>query len=266
VSDHITEEEQIEAIKRWWKENGRSIVIGVVLAVAGYFAWQGWQTQQQQAREASSVLYSDLMDTANVEPGQQITEDQVLKVKAFASTLKETYGDTLYAAEAALVLAKVAVEQNDFSLAESELTWVIDTEVNLPLALLARQRLAQVFYGQGKYAEALSILDEAEAGSFTAIYSELRGDVFVAQEKTPEAVTAYEQAIEALLEPQQNRSGIIQMKLDDIQVASAENVATARVEQAPIEADSEAEGTAEPTTEPDSEASTTSNSETEAAS
>lgn len=259
MSDHITEEEQIEAIKRWWNENGRSLAIGVVLAVAGYFAWQGWQSQQQQARETASILYSDLMEVAEVTPGQQMTEDQAFKIKGFAATLKESYGDTLYAAEAALVLAKAAVEQNNFSLAESELTWVIDTKINLPLALLARQRLAQVLYGQEKYADALLILDEVEAGSFAAIYSELRGDIFVAQEKTPEAVVAYELAIESLLEPQKNRSGIIQMKLDDIQVATVDNVAAARV-------DLEAEIEAEPAIESDTEESASPTSETEAAS
>ncbi|GAB1263426.1 YfgM family protein [Aurantivibrio infirmus] len=241
MSEHITEEEQIEALKRWWNENGRSLVIGVVLAVAGYFGWQGWQAQQQQAREAASILYTDLLEAGNVAPGQQITEDQAFKIKGFASTLKETYGNTLYAAEAALVLAKVSVEQKDFALAESELRWVIETEINRPITLLARQRLAQVLYGQEKYDDALSVLKEVEPGAFAAVYAELEGDIYVAQQKIPEAISAYELAMEQLLEPQASRNGIIQMKLDDIQIASTDSVAAPRSEPAAIETESEAD-------------------------
>ncbi len=39
-----TEEEQIEAIKRWWKENGVSLLIGAAIAAAGVFAWKAGRT------------------------------------------------------------------------------------------------------------------------------------------------------------------------------------------------------------------------------
>ena len=37
-----TEEEQVEALKSWWKENGKSLIMGVVIAVAAVFGWRGW--------------------------------------------------------------------------------------------------------------------------------------------------------------------------------------------------------------------------------
>jgi predicted negative regulator of RcsB-dependent stress response len=42
VADHITEEEQIEALKRWWEENGKQTLLGIALIVGGYFGWQAW--------------------------------------------------------------------------------------------------------------------------------------------------------------------------------------------------------------------------------
>jgi predicted negative regulator of RcsB-dependent stress response len=61
VESYRTEEEQLEALKRWWQENGRGIVLGVVLALGLGFGWQAWQTNQQTAAENASILYQQLL-------------------------------------------------------------------------------------------------------------------------------------------------------------------------------------------------------------
>ena len=43
-----TEEEQVEAIKRWWQENGKSTVLGVAIAMAAVFGWRGWNDYQRE--------------------------------------------------------------------------------------------------------------------------------------------------------------------------------------------------------------------------
>ncbi len=215
MADHITEEEQIEAAKRWWNENGRSVVIGIAVAVVGYFGWQYWQAQQKASAETASLLFEDMMTAAVVEPGKTITEDQLLKAQAIADELKEDHSGNLYSNNAAFWMAKLAVERGDLDEASTELEWVIDNKVNEGVELIARLRLAQVQYSQKEFEKALATLDKSTAGAFDASYNELRGDIYLGQEKVDAAVEAYEKAIADSEVSQNSRREIIQMKLDN---------------------------------------------------
>lgn len=218
MADHITEEEQIETFKRWWNENGRSVAIGIALAVVGYFGWQGWQSQQQVAREEASLLFEDLMTAAQVEPGQQIGEEQRLKVESLADELKSDYGNSLYASSAALWMAKISVEQDDLDRAQSELQWVVEQEGDEGLGLVARFRLAQVQYANTEYDSALATLNAVDPQTHAAAYDELKGDIYLATGDLAEARSAYEQAMAAVMNTQSGRREFIQMKIDDLGV------------------------------------------------
>lgn len=223
MSVHLSEEEQIENLKRWWHDNGRSTIIGVVLAVVAYFGWQGWQNHQQQQRQAASALYEDLLQAAVAAPGQTLTEDQIATVLDIADELKEKHSGGLYAVYGALFAAKLAVEQNDLARAEAELQWVIDNQHGETYELMARPRLAQVYYAQGRYDDALTLLNAVDPQKFTATYQELKGDIYVAKNMLPEAKQAYEVALNTLLTSQGDRRGIVQMKLNDIRLPSDDN-------------------------------------------
>ncbi|MGI1678583.1 MAG: tetratricopeptide repeat protein [Cellvibrionaceae bacterium] len=224
MSDHITEEEQIEAAKRWWNENGKSVVIGVVVAVVGYFGWQGWQTQQKTAAESASLLFEDMMQAAVVEPGQTITEDQLLKAQTIAEELKEDHSGSLYSNNAALWMAKLAVESGDLEKAHTELEWVIDHDANEGVEFIARLRLAQVQYSQKEFDKALSTLDEVKAGAFDTSFNELRGDIYVAQEKIDLAIETYEKILSDSNSAQSSRRDIVQMKLDNAKDGASQSV------------------------------------------
>ncbi|MGH1469635.1 MAG: YfgM family protein [Cellvibrionaceae bacterium] len=229
MSDHITEEEQIEAAKRWWNENGRSVVIGVVVAVVGYFGWQGLQSQQKVAKENASLLFEDMMQAAVAEPGQTISEDQRLKAQAIAEELKEDHSGSLYSNNAALWMAKLAVESNDLEKAHAELEWVINNEANEGVELIARLRLAQVQYAQKEFDKALSTLDSSKAGPFDPSFNELRGDIYVAQEKIDLAIELYEKILADSDSPQSNRREIVQMKLDNAKGGASQSASTNEV-------------------------------------
>lgn len=214
MADHITEEEQIEAAKRWWDENGKSIIIGVVVAVVGYFGWQGWQAQQKSAKESASLLFEDMMQAAVAEPGQTISEDQRLKAQAIAEELKADHSGSLYSNNAALWMAKLAVEQNALDDAKAELEWVLNNEANEGVALIARLRLAQVQYAQKAYDEALTTLNAGDGTAFDPAFNELRGDIYVAQQNINMAIESYEKALTDSANAQTNRRDIVQMKLD----------------------------------------------------
>lgn len=221
MSQHLTEEEQIETIKRWWAENGRALLIGIVLALGVYFGWEAWQNQRQQAQETASILYEDLLETVVAqEPGQSLSSEQVTKAKSIVEEIKNEHGGSLYAVQAALFLAKVAIEQDDLALAESELRWASDKGDEI-LSPLAQLRLAKVLYGQEKYDEALSELDKLSSEAYAANVAELKGDIRSAQGRPEEARVAYQLALDELLPAQSNMRDIIQMKLDDVGGAPA---------------------------------------------
>jgi predicted negative regulator of RcsB-dependent stress response len=106
VAQHLTEEEQVEKFKRWWADNGRSVIVGVVLALVGYFGWQTWQSQQQETREAASLLYEELSDAVARESEAGLSEEQRLKAASITEELKADYGNLLYSSNAALLMAR----------------------------------------------------------------------------------------------------------------------------------------------------------------
>lgn len=189
MADHITEEEQVEAIKKWWKENGFAVIAGLVLGFGALFGWRGWNDYQQTIAGEASALYSQykLVDKA-AKPDD---------IKAKAEKIIADYGQTEYAALASLDLAQQSVAINDMSAARSYLQWVIDNSDQAQIVHTARTRLAMVLLNEGENATALNLLDLSKAGGFTARYAELRGDVLVAMGDRDAANKAYKIALDS---------------------------------------------------------------------
>ena len=116
MSTYQTEEEQVEAIKKWWKENGRSVVGGVVLGFAVIGGWQGWQGYERSTGETASAYY-DAMRQA-VRSGQQARAIEDGK------RLIGEYGGSAYASFAALELARISYLNGEKAVAREHLQWV----------------------------------------------------------------------------------------------------------------------------------------------
>lgn len=202
-----TEEEQIEAIKQWWKENGTAIILGVVIGVGALVGWRGWTNYQDNQSRAASTLYQQLLTAqqnadsdAIRETGQRIIDD---------------YGSTPYAAFSALQLARLAVENDDYESAEQLLRQALDKAAEPSLEHIARLRLLQVLIARDKHDEALQIIGSTDYGRFTAQYEELRGDILVAQDKPDAARQAYQLAV-ANSRPQAPDRDLLEMKLENL--------------------------------------------------
>ncbi len=126
MADHLEDDEQVEALKRWWDENGKSTMAGVVLAVAGTVGWQqyqGWSAQQAE-------MASDAWGAIEVAV-QSDDSGSIETINALAESLKDDFSGTVYARFAALQLAALAVEAGDLDVAESELRWALTKEGEL---------------------------------------------------------------------------------------------------------------------------------------
>ncbi len=189
-----TDEEQVEALKKWWKENGVSIVISVLLAVSAVFGWKAWQQNQQITLEAGSYAYQKLLEAvyaAESEPD----DIKIATVDHLAQSLKDKHSGAAYAHFAAFFKAQQAVKDDDLSLAESELRWVLANDPVREVQLTAELRLAKVLFAQGNVSKALEILDRGtEASAFAPAFLEAKGDILLSQGDYQQAVEAYTQS------------------------------------------------------------------------
>ena len=208
-----TEEEQVQAIKDWWKRNGSSLLIGVGAALAIVFGWQAWQNHEAQQRTEAANQFASLLNAF----GDQTDETSGDTVAFVAKTLREDYTDSAYAVYGNLILARQQLMDGDPDAAIESLNWALEkTGEQQALELVVRSRLARAQFDAGQYDEALATIDgAAEADSFAAIFSELRGDILLAQGDRDAARDAYLAARE---QSQQGRSGILELKLSDLGV------------------------------------------------
>jgi predicted negative regulator of RcsB-dependent stress response len=197
VAEMRTEEEQVEALKRWWQENGKTLLLTLAVALALVFGWRTWQDRQAADAAAASALYQNLVQSVTLALGGEGTEAQLATAEHLAASLKSDYEDSAYAALGSLLMARVEVEQGQLDEALEELEWVLSHEPADAQRIVATLRKAQILGEQGRSSEALGLLDALEPGSFEASYQELRGDLLLAEGKTTEARDAYSLATQA---------------------------------------------------------------------
>lgn len=227
AESYRTEDEQIEALKKWWRENGRSTVIGIALALGAVFGWQMWERNQAERTEQASMLYQDLLAADRAADSDP---DKLTTARHLAEQLKQDYGNLSYGVFGAMFKAKYAVQAGEPEAAEQELRWVLQQSPDEQLSEQARIRLAHVLLSQKKYEEAQKVLEGTGMGSYAAMIAELRGDIHLAKGENAQALAAYEEAKAELAQsPDGGRNTLLDMKIRNLQ--SAEPAATAGVEQ-----------------------------------
>ena len=207
---YTTEEEQVEALKKWWKENGTSIIFGVVFGLAAVFGWRGWQEHRSAQAQAASELFQDVLSS--------LRSDSPDKAASPAREIVKTYGSTGYAVPAHLVLAKLAVADNKLDEAAGHLNQALAQSDSPALSLDIRLRLARVQAAKGDYDAALATLNVKDPGAFSPGYDELKGDILASQGHAQDAYSAYQQALEQYRK-QGTDTSMLEMKIDELGVA-----------------------------------------------
>ena len=201
-----TDEEQVEKLKAWLKENGLSIVFGVVIGVGGLSGFRYWQHLQEVTAEQASHVYNEMIEA--------LTSSDQGDVQEHAQQLIAEYSDTEYAQIARLAMARVHVENGALDQAEDYLQQVVGSSAQQPLAYVARTRLAAVQMQSGQLDAALGTLTIEFPGEFAARVAELRGDILAQQGKTSEAIEAYRVAQQA--NPGPANPEFLRQKLSDL--------------------------------------------------
>ena len=206
MSNHLDleEQEQLEALKHFWKQYGNlinGVLIAILLAVAGWNLYQYWQ--RNQATQAAA-LYDEVERVAS--SGDTVRLDRVL------GDMKDKFASTAYAQQAGLLAAKVYFDAGKPDAAKAALTWVADKSSDEGYQAIAHLRLAGILLDAKAYDEALKQLSSSFAPEFAALVADRRGDVYLAQGKKTEAGAEYLKAFNGLDEGNEYRR-LVDVKL-----------------------------------------------------
>lgn len=207
---YASDDEKGEEIKQWWRDNGRSVIIGIVLGSALIFSGRYWLNYQATLAEQASQSYQQLATL--------LTDDKKAEADEKMQQLSSDFASTPYAIFAAFDMAKKAVELDDTDAAKGHLQWIVDHAELTGHKALAQLRLSQLLLAESKLDLAFDLVSQPTPASFKSLFSETQGDILVAQGKTDEARTAYQTAMMTLVQGEP-RQTILQLKLDDVAIS-----------------------------------------------
>ena len=181
----IEEEQEINQLKDWWKENGKTIIVAFILGVGGMFGWRYWQAHQAEQIAQASAQYDALIYSAQ--------QDEQAK-KANIEQFVQANSKTTYAVFALLDEAKKAAEKQDFAAAEVNLNQALTQSQDEVLTSIVALRLSAVQFQLGQLDNALTTLNQVKGESYNARKALLTGDIQVAKGDKVAAKNSFEQA------------------------------------------------------------------------
>ncbi|GJM13872.1 MAG: hypothetical protein DHS20C12_22750 [Pseudohongiella sp.] len=218
---NAAEEETIESLKKWWEDNGRQLVILVVVGLAAFTAWLLWTNSQSASIDGASDMYEEILSLAisdEGQPGTLLAPQDSSRIIELGEQLRNEHASSTYAKLGSLFAAQQSVLNDDLDAAESSLQWILDneqggllSEANEGLILTTSLRLGRVLLAKGDAERALALVNNLDPKTFEAGFSELRGDIYIALGREVDARDAYIAAQEA-----GSNSDGLRMKLDEL--------------------------------------------------
>jgi predicted negative regulator of RcsB-dependent stress response len=213
VDLHLSDDEQAERLKAWWKENGSSVAIGAIVGIGvivGVNLWRDYKTSQG---ESASALYEMMLGNYR--------QQNFAVSETTGGTIMGSYSSTPYAGKAALLLAKISFDKNDLTSAKSQLRWAMTNSVESATVHAARLRLARILLLEKQYTQVDWLISVDDVGGCESDYKELQGDLHMALGEADQAREAYLAATQLL--PEGSSYGdILKMKADNAVVQTSQ--------------------------------------------
>jgi len=212
MAEEFTEDEQVEALKKWWKENGTAIIVGIIIGVSAIVGFWKWNQHVEDQALAASQHYDKF--------AQAIIEDKPDSIEKSFTLLQAEFSDTSYAALAAMLYASFEYDKNNVEKSLEYLRWAQQHPGHDAILHVAQVRLAKLLLSQGQYDEALSLIGKIKEPAFDAQYAEIKGDIYSKRGNQELARASYQLAL-ASNDLNGKQREFVQMKIDDL--GEAEN-------------------------------------------
>ncbi|HEY4147164.1 tetratricopeptide repeat protein [Pinirhizobacter sp.] len=208
--DSYDDYEQGERIQQWLRQNGVSIIVGIVLGLLLIFGYQKWKNHRADHEAEAATLYEQVQVA--------LATNKSAEADASIDRLQTQFTDTTYAVFASADRARVAAEANQLDKAQVALDWAQAHATDDAVKGLVQLRAAQVRLASGHADQALSTLDTMPKGAYISLAQELRGDALVKLGRIDEARKAYTAAM-ASMDDSAPQRGVVKLKIDDLAVA-----------------------------------------------
>lgn len=187
MDDLLSEKEQIEQFRSWWKEYGAYIIGGIVIGAGILFGINYYQKATLQAQLEASNAYEQLV--------VHIVDGKLDEAEAVASEISENYAATTYAAQSGLAMARLYMDKNRDQDAAETLLAIVEGDTDEELKHVARLRLARIYMYQNKAQEVVDLLSTQDNSAFAPSYGEVLGDAYTALGRIAEAQDAYQKVL-----------------------------------------------------------------------
>lgn len=206
----LTPEEQDERARKWLKDNGPALAIGIALGLAAIFGYEQYKDSTQSKAEQASALYQTALG--------EVGDSSLSNIDAQVKELKENYSSSSYAAKAALLNAK-KLSISDLDAAYQELQWVVDNAKEAGLQHAARIRQAKIKLSQSDLAKARTLASFTPTQGFESNYAEILAEVSAREGNNQAAREFFQKAIDTLPNAQSSYAQLLTLKMDRLPAA-----------------------------------------------
>jgi predicted negative regulator of RcsB-dependent stress response len=205
----LEEQEQLDELKAFWNRFGNLITWALIVVLAGFAGWNGYQYWQRSQSAQAAALYDEVDRAAKV--------GDTAKVERALADMQDKFASTAFAQQAALLAAKTLFDKGNVDASKAALAWVVTQSSGEGYQPVARLRLASVLMASKSYDEAMQQLAASFPKEFEPLVADRKGDVFALQGKKTEAVAQYKAAYTGLDERDDYRR-IVEVKLNSLGV------------------------------------------------
>lgn len=214
------EEETVEQFKTWWQRYGTSLLLVITVVLFAFAGWRYWNNSRLEAATQAQILQQQMFTAQQRLVANSTDKAANTDFQRLGHQLIDDYSNTPYAIDAALLLAKRAVDSNDLPTAQKQLQWVIERKPAGDTLAIVQTRLARVLAAEKKYDAALALLQTVDAKGMQALVAETQGDIYLLKGDRVLATKAY-QAADAELATRDESRPVLALKLADVGLAPA---------------------------------------------
>ena len=203
----LEEQEQLDELKHFWKQYGNAITWVLIIVLSSFAAWNGYQQWERSQAAQAAGMYDEVE--------RVVATGDVAKAERAFGDMKERFARTVYAQQAGLLLAKLAVDKVRPEVAKSVLTWVAEKSTDDGYSAIAKLRLAGLLIDEKAFEVALKLLEVSPPTEFAALFADRKGDVYAIQSKPAEAKAEYQKAYAAFDDLSEYRR-LVEIKLNSL--------------------------------------------------